>query len=59
MKFGELRGIDRNGNKYFENTEYPFGQHRWVEYKVRGVRGSGVAVGVRVMDRKGGAWGFG
>lgn len=35
VKFGELKGVDRNGNKYFENTEYPFGQHRWVEYKVR------------------------
>lgn len=34
VKFGELKGVDRNGNKYFENTEYPFGQHRWVEYKV-------------------------
>ncbi|CAN0274769.1 unnamed protein product, partial [Phaeothamnion confervicola] len=21
------------GNKYFENNEYAFGQHRWVEYK--------------------------
>lgn len=37
VKFGELKGVDRNGNKYFENTEYPFGQHRWVEYKVRPV----------------------
>jgi NADH:ubiquinone oxidoreductase subunit len=26
-------GVDRNGNKYFENLEYPFGQHRWIEYK--------------------------
>lgn len=34
VKFGELKGVDRNGNKYFENTEYPFGQHRWIEYKV-------------------------
>ncbi len=28
VKFGELKGVDRNGNKYFENVEYPFGQHR-------------------------------
>lgn len=35
VKFGELKGEDVNGNKYFENLEYPFGQHRWVEYKVR------------------------
>lgn len=33
MKFGTLMGVDRNGNKYFENLEYPFGQHRWIEYK--------------------------
>eukprot|EP00624_Nannochloropsis_granulata_P002420 evm.model.NODE_2213_length_7292_cov_34.032776.2 len=35
VKFGELKGQDVNGNKYFENLEYPFGQHRWVEYKVK------------------------
>jgi len=35
VKFGDLKGQDVNGNKYFENLEYPFGQHRWVEYKVR------------------------
>lgn len=34
VKFGDLKGVDVNGNKYFENVEYPFGQHRWVEYKV-------------------------
>ncbi|EWM22343.1 nadh dehydrogenase ubiquinone 1 alpha subcomplex subunit 12 [Nannochloropsis gaditana] len=33
VKFGDLKGVDVNGNKYFENVEYPFGQHRWVEYK--------------------------
>jgi len=33
IKFGALMGTDRAGNKYFENTaDYPFGQHRWVEY---------------------------
>lgn len=32
FKFGELKGVDAFGNKYFENREYPFGQHRWVEY---------------------------
>ncbi|CAM9156921.1 unnamed protein product [Heterosigma akashiwo] len=34
IKFGALKGIDRIGNKYYENAkDYPFGQHRWVEYK--------------------------
>lgn len=32
IKFGTLMGVDRNGNKYYENPEYPYGQHRWVEY---------------------------
>merc|ERR1719502_1848885 len=34
IKFGDLIGEDKFGNKYYENTkDYPFGQHRWVEFK--------------------------
>jgi NADH:ubiquinone oxidoreductase subunit len=32
IKFGVLKGTDNFGNKYYENVELPFGQHRWVEY---------------------------
>ncbi|CAM9681549.1 unnamed protein product, partial [Hapterophycus canaliculatus] len=32
IKFGDLKGEDAHGNKYFENKDYPYGQHRWVEY---------------------------
>lgn len=32
LKFGELKGVDKFGNKYYEDLELPFGQHRWVEY---------------------------
>eukprot|EP00903_Cladosiphon_okamuranus_P012006 g11273.t1 len=32
VKFGEFKGEDAHGNKYYENKEYPYGQHRWVEY---------------------------
>eukprot|EP01041_Mallomonas_annulata_P015594 gene15594-32939_t len=32
LKFGTLKGSDAFGNKYYENLELPFGQHRWVEY---------------------------
>jgi len=33
VKFGDLKGTDKFGNKYYENIDdYPFGQHRWVEY---------------------------
>jgi NADH:ubiquinone oxidoreductase subunit len=32
-KFGKLMGTDQFGNNYYENTkDYPYGQHRWVEY---------------------------
>jgi len=32
FKFGTLMGVDKAGNKYYENrVDYPFGQHRWVE----------------------------
>ena len=34
FKMGRLVGTDVGGNKYYENlVDYPFGQHRWVEYK--------------------------
>eukprot|EP00600_Ochromonadales_sp_CCMP1393_P005630 CAMPEP_0174968772 /NCGR_PEP_ID=MMETSP0004_2-20121128/8334_1 /TAXON_ID=420556 /ORGANISM="Ochromonas sp., Strain CCMP1393" /LENGTH=164 /DNA_ID=CAMNT_0016218071 /DNA_START=235 /DNA_END=732 /DNA_ORIENTATION=- len=32
LKFGELKGTDKFGNKYYENMDLPYGQHRWVEY---------------------------
>mmetsp|Transcript_43192 Transcript_43192/g.119462 ORF Transcript_43192/g.119462 Transcript_43192/m.119462 type:complete len:189 (+) Transcript_43192:33-599(+) len=32
LKFGQLKGTDSRGNKYYENIELPYGQHRWVEY---------------------------
>ena len=32
LKFGELKGTDRFGNKYYEDLDQPYGQHRWVEY---------------------------
>jgi NADH:ubiquinone oxidoreductase subunit len=32
IKFGVLKGTDNFGNKYYENVDLPFGQHRWVEY---------------------------
>ena len=30
LKFGELKGTDKFGNKYYEDLDLPFGQHRWV-----------------------------
>lgn len=33
VKFGTCVGTDVNGNQYFENTDYPHGQHRWVVYR--------------------------
>lgn len=32
LKFGILKGCDTFGNKYYEDTTLPYGQHRWVEY---------------------------
>ena len=32
IKFGELKGTDQWGNKYYEDLSQPFGQHRWIEY---------------------------
>jgi NADH:ubiquinone oxidoreductase subunit len=32
LKYGELKGTDKFGNRYYEDLELPFGQHRWVEY---------------------------
>ncbi|KAG0164895.1 hypothetical protein DFQ28_009554 [Apophysomyces sp. BC1034] len=31
-KWGPLIGIDRNGNKYFENNDEISGRERWVEF---------------------------
>eukprot|EP00602_Paraphysomonas_sp_CaronLab_P004620 CAMPEP_0185017330 /NCGR_PEP_ID=MMETSP1103-20130426/290_1 /TAXON_ID=36769 /ORGANISM="Paraphysomonas bandaiensis, Strain Caron Lab Isolate" /LENGTH=202 /DNA_ID=CAMNT_0027546679 /DNA_START=90 /DNA_END=698 /DNA_ORIENTATION=- len=33
LKFGELKGTDAFGNKYYESLDEPMYQHRWVEYK--------------------------
>ncbi|KAG8439586.1 hypothetical protein GDO86_005685 [Hymenochirus boettgeri] len=32
LKTGALIGVDKYGNKYFEDKRYFFGRHRWVEY---------------------------
>nr|XP_029523050.1 NADH dehydrogenase [ubiquinone] 1 alpha subcomplex subunit 12-like isoform X1 [Oncorhynchus nerka] len=32
VKTGALIGVDKYGNKYFEDTRYFFGRHRWVIY---------------------------
>jgi len=32
IKFGDLKGTDNFNNKYYENLDLPYGQHRWVEY---------------------------
>lgn len=32
MKDGQLVGVDKYGNKYFENPRYFYGRNRWVEY---------------------------
>jgi NADH:ubiquinone oxidoreductase subunit len=32
IKIGKHVGTDTSGNKYYENREYTFGTHRWVEY---------------------------
>ncbi|XP_073429326.1 NADH dehydrogenase [ubiquinone] 1 alpha subcomplex subunit 12 [Dendrobates tinctorius] len=34
LKTGTLIGIDKYGNKYFEDKRYFFGRHRWVEYTI-------------------------
>jgi len=31
-KMGDLKGVDRFGNKYFESGEEQVGRHRWVFY---------------------------
>lgn len=33
-KTGVLRGVDRFGNKYYENTSHQEGRHRWVMYNL-------------------------
>ncbi|XP_068128863.1 NADH dehydrogenase [ubiquinone] 1 alpha subcomplex subunit 12 [Hyperolius riggenbachi] len=32
LKTGALIGVDKYGNKYYENKRYFFARHRWVEY---------------------------
>ncbi|XP_037934894.1 probable NADH dehydrogenase [ubiquinone] 1 alpha subcomplex subunit 12 [Teleopsis dalmanni] len=32
LKIGRLVGVDKYGNKYFENSYYFFGRNRWIEY---------------------------
>eukprot|EP01038_Epipyxis_sp_PR26KG_P008819 gene8819-11908_t len=32
IKNGVLKGTDKFGNKYYEDLNEPYGQHRWVEY---------------------------
>lgn len=32
VKDGELIGIDRNGNKYYQNNRYFVGRSRWIVY---------------------------
>ncbi|KAL1455006.1 hypothetical protein WDU94_009132 [Cyamophila willieti] len=32
LKFGTLVGVDKLGNKYFENNLYFYGRNRWVVY---------------------------
>ena len=34
IKEGTLVGVDRYRNKYYENTELPYGQHRWYEPRI-------------------------
>eukprot|EP00941_MAST-03F_sp_MAST-3F-sp1_P005474 g5474.t1 len=33
LKFGNKIGEDSQGNSYYENLDYQYGRHRWVEYK--------------------------
>jgi NADH:ubiquinone oxidoreductase subunit len=32
VKTGTLVGVDKYGNKYFQNDRYFYGKNRWVEY---------------------------
>ncbi|KAI5700144.1 hypothetical protein M8J76_005711 [Diaphorina citri] len=32
LKFGTLVGVDKLGNKYYENKHYFYGRNRWVVY---------------------------
>lgn len=32
LKDGNLIGVDKYGNKYFENPRFFYGRNRWVEY---------------------------
>ncbi|KAJ6795735.1 NADH-ubiquinone oxidoreductase subunit B17.2 isoform X1 [Iris pallida] len=33
---GTLVGVDKFGNKYYQNLETQFGRHRWIEYADKG-----------------------
>ncbi|KAK8807051.1 hypothetical protein WA158_003810 [Blastocystis sp. Blastoise] len=32
IKLGTLKGVDEHGNAYYENLDYQYGRHRWIEY---------------------------
>lgn len=32
IRFGNLVGVDKYGNHYYENLSYGYGRHRWVEH---------------------------
>lgn len=32
LKFGDLKGVDKFGNRYYENNRYFFGKNRWVRF---------------------------
>jgi len=36
---GVLKGVDRSGNRYYENLDNQIGRHRWVEYAKRDIHG--------------------
>lgn len=35
LKWGKLVGVDKFGNKYYQNDFYFYGRNRWVEYDRR------------------------
>ncbi|MBW0486354.1 hypothetical protein O181_026069 [Austropuccinia psidii MF-1] len=41
-KFGELKGTDQHGNKYFEDINEPLFRTRWVDYQAHDVNASQV-----------------
>lgn len=32
LRIGTLVGIDKYGNKYYENPHFFYGRNRWIEY---------------------------